>query len=166
MRLMFRTDASLPMALQILTPAQAQAKLRRMALQVLERHYAADQLVLWGIGIRGPLVARALASALAEAGAPPVLIIDLAPGNTAPEAPPDAPWILVDDVLYSGRTALDAVAALAHRPWPSLELAVLVDRGHQRVPLSATYVGLRLATTLQAFVRVEHGPDGFTAWLE
>ena len=132
---------------------------KRIAHEILERNNGADNVVMIGILRRGARLAERLAEAMAEGGkrAIPVGSLDISlyrdDGRGAPGDPRllgrDIPFsldrarvVLVDDVLYTGRTvraALDALADLGHPE--SIQLAVLVDRGERELPIRADYVG-------------------------
>jgi pyrimidine operon attenuation protein/uracil phosphoribosyltransferase len=161
----------------------------RLAHEVTERHPRSDELVLIGIRTRGAPLAARLADLIAGFGRPrpKVLAVDPADfrddrprraGERRPalsgengEAGQDiggAGVVLVDDVLYTGRTqraAIEAVLA-AGRP-ASVEVLVLVDRGHREMPVRATYVGKNVPTSAADRVAVRlrdvDGVEG--AWL-
>lgn len=147
--------------------------LTRIAHEIVERAKGADDVVLLGIPTRGVYLARRLAAKLEEITGTkiPVGSLDItmyrddlrmkparAIGRT--EIPGDdldgRLVVLVDDVLFSGRTiraALDALGALG-RP-RAVQLAVLVDRGHRELPIRADYVGKNLPTSLREIVKVQ-----------
>jgi pyrimidine operon attenuation protein/uracil phosphoribosyltransferase len=144
---------------------------RRMAHQILERHSGAAGLLLMGIHSRGVPLARRLASDAAEieqvevpTGTLDVSLYrdDYAQIGPRPLArtffPVDAQGmtvVLVDDVLYTGRTARAAMEAVIDQGRPAaIELAVLVDRGHRELPIRADYVGKNLPTAAEERVRV------------
>jgi pyrimidine operon attenuation protein / uracil phosphoribosyltransferase len=161
----------------------------RLAHEVVERHRDLNGLMLIGIKTRGVPLAVRLADTIGSLGScrPPVAAVDtrdfrddsprpLAAMNHALSSVDGAPIpavegatvILVDDVLFTGRTqraALDAVLA-AGRP-AAVEMLVLVDRGHRELPLRATYVGKNVPTSSADRVTVRllevDGVDG--AWL-
>jgi len=132
---------------------------KRIAHEIVERNNGTTNVVLVGIVRRGARLAERLAEAMAESGkrAVPVGTLDISSyrddGRGAPGDPRllgrDIPFaldrtrvVLVDDVLYTGRTvraALDALADLGHPE--SIQLAVLVDRGERELPIRADYVG-------------------------
>lgn len=132
---------------------------KRIAHEVIERNDGAANVVLVGIVRRGARLAERMAAAMAEAGGPKVSVgtLDISlyrdDGRGAPGDPRllgrDIPFaldgarvVLVDDVLYTGRTvraALDALSDLGHPE--SIQLAVLVDRGERELPIRADYVG-------------------------
>ncbi|WP_238011446.1 bifunctional pyr operon transcriptional regulator/uracil phosphoribosyltransferase PyrR [Dactylosporangium sp. AC04546] len=154
----------------------------RIAHQILEKTSGAAETVLLGIPTRGVPLARRLAARIAtfEGADIPVGVLDItlyrddlrlqatrAVGHT--EIPPGGldgrRVILVDDVLFSGRTVRAALDALKDLGRPrAVQLAVLVDRGHRELPIRADYVGKNIPTSLDESVRVltaEH--DGLDA---
>ncbi len=156
---------------QVLTAADVERALRRMAHQVLERNKGAAQLVLMGINTRGVPLARRLAANLAAIEGLPVpagqLDITLYRDDyvrTGPRPlgrttfPCDVDGkivVLVDDVLYTGRTIRAAMDAVIDHGRPAgIQLAVLVDRGHRELPIRADYVGKNLPTSLIEVVNV------------
>jgi pyrimidine operon attenuation protein / uracil phosphoribosyltransferase len=144
----------------ILDAEQMRRALARMAHEILERNGGAAGLTLVGVRTRGVPLARRLAARMlaVEGVAPPALDLDAAPfrDDRARDAPPAAPQalpvdgrrvILVDDVLYTGRTARAAIDALMRAGRPAaISLAVLVDRGHRELPIRADYVGKNVPT--------------------
>jgi pyrimidine operon attenuation protein/uracil phosphoribosyltransferase len=145
---------------------------RRIAHQIVEKTEGAGETLLLGIPTRGVPLAHRLAVAVKaiEGMAIPVGALDVtlyrddlrlrgarALGRT--ELPPAGVdgqrVILVDDVLFSGRTIRAALDALADLGRPrQVQLAVLVDRGHRELPIRADYVGKNLPTALDESVRV------------
>jgi pyrimidine operon attenuation protein / uracil phosphoribosyltransferase len=143
---------------------------RRIAHEVIERQPNLRQLSLLGIVTRGLPLAERLAADLAELEgiAVPVLPLDVrsyrddlprAAASPLPAVPAEAvdgrPVLLVDDVLFNGRTvraAIDAVIA-AGRP-TQIQLAVLVDRGHRELPIRPDYIGKNVPTSRQEWVDV------------
>jgi pyrimidine operon attenuation protein/uracil phosphoribosyltransferase len=143
----------------------------RMAHQVLEGNRGAQGLVLLGIPTRGVALASRLARAMSEVEGVqiPVGALDVtryrddlrrqptrAVGRThLPVGVDDAVVVLVDDVLYSGRTVRAALDALGDLGRPrAVRLAVLVDRGHRDLPIRADHVGKNLPTRAGERVRV------------
>jgi pyrimidine operon attenuation protein/uracil phosphoribosyltransferase len=143
----------------------------RIAHEIVERNKGAEDIVLVGIRTRGAPLAERLASMIAsfEGVSVPAGALDVtlyrddvalkAPrGLEATTIPVDLDGrvvVLVDDVLYTGRTiraAFDAVLDLG-RP-RSIRLAVLVDRGHRELPIRADYVGKNLPTAVEEVVKV------------
>lgn len=157
----------------LLTAADIGRTLDRIAHQILERTGGADHVVLVGIPTRGVVLARRLAERLgAFAGARfPVGSLDitlyrddlrhrppraLEETSLPAEGIDGATVVLVDDVLYSGRTVRAALDALRDHGRPEVvQLAVLIDRGHRRLPIRADYVGKNIPTALADDVAVK-----------
>lgn len=146
--------------------------LKRIAHEILEHNRGSDSLVLLGIPTRGALLSKRLASILGELEGKPVAhgALDTTMyrddlRNRAPRAllPTQIPAtgiheldvILVDDVFYSGRTIRAALDALSEHGRPrTVQLAVLVDRGHRELPIRADYVGKNIPTSRTERVQV------------
>lgn len=158
---------------------------RRIAHELLERHHGADDLVLVGIHTRGVPLAEAIAEAMEEFEQVKVPVgeldiglyrddLDLRPttrlGRTLmPVDPSGQVVVLVDDVLFTGRTVRAALDALSDLGRPAaVELAVLIDRGHRQLPIRPDYVGKNLPTSLEERVTVRVAPvDGEQGvWIE
>ena len=145
--------------------------LRRMAHEILESNRGSDALMLVGIPRRGVPLANRLGEMIAEAEghAVPVGELDItmyrddlrrqptrAVGRTRMPVPVDGMTVvLVDDVLFSGRTIAAALDALKDIGRPrAVRLAVLIDRGHRELPIMADHVGKDLPTAASEHVRV------------
>lgn len=145
--------------------------IRRISHEILETHRGARNVVLVGIHTRGVVLARMLAQTIASFEEEHVPVGELDIGfyrddrdlrPHIPERHTDIPTpidgkhvIIVDDVLYTGRTvraALDALSDIGRAM--TTELAVLVDRGHRELPIRADYVGKNLPTSHEQTVRV------------
>jgi pyrimidine operon attenuation protein/uracil phosphoribosyltransferase len=166
---------------QVLDGAGIQRALSRMAHEIIERHKGVEGLVLVGIRTNGVYLARRLAARLAEIeradlplGELDITLYrdDLSTIKSHPllrktEIPFDLTErkvILVDDVLYTGRTiraAMDGVMDLG-RP-RMIQLAVLIDRGHRELPIRADFVGKNIPTgsdeRVKVFLREEGQED-------
>ena len=148
---------------QVLDGDDVRRALWRMAHEIVEHNHGLDDLVLIGLQTGGVAFAAGLAEALAkiDGEAPPQGTLDVAFHRddiglrpVLPSAETDIPTdlngqvvVLVDDVLYTGRTiraALDAVHTYG-RP-RAVQLAVMVDRGHRELPIRPDYVGKNLPT--------------------
>jgi pyrimidine operon attenuation protein/uracil phosphoribosyltransferase len=156
----------------VLEPAEIRRALTRIAHEILERTDGAADVLLLGIPTRGVPLARRLADRIEQVEGQPVphgsLDITMyrddlrlrparALGRTeVPAAGIDGKIVvLVDDVLYSGRTVRAALDALNDLGRPrAVQLAVLVDRGHRELPVRPDYVGKNLPTSQQEVVRV------------
>ncbi len=166
----------------VLDPADVGRAITRIAHEVLERSHGGGDVVLLGIPTRGVTLARRLAERIAEVegGRIPVGSLDVtmyrddlrlrgvrALGQTTlPRGGVDDKIIvLVDDVLFTGRSVRAAMDALSEYGRPrAVQLAVLVDRGHRELPIRADYVGKNLPTSLHETVHVllaeTDGDDG------
>lgn len=156
---------------RILTGADIQRTLTRIAHEVVESNKGLDGLMLVGIQRRGAPLARRIAQAIAsfEGASVPVGALDInlyrddltsrpqpLVRPTDLPAPIDGRAVaLVDDVFFTGRTARAALNALMDLGRPRVvQLAVLVDRGHHELPIRADYVGKNIPTSLDEVVRV------------
>lgn len=177
---------------EVLGAPEIARALTRIAHEILERNRGAGDLVLLGIPTRGLPLARRLGAKIAdvEGGlevADLVGSLDVTmyrddlhrhPTRTigSTELPgalrdgvSDRVVVLVDDVLFSGRTIRAALDALSDLGRPrAVQLAVLVDRGHRELPIRADYVGKNLPTSLAEQVRVRlEETDGLdSVWIE
>ena len=142
---------------------------RRIAHEVIERQPGLDRLVLVGIVTRGVPLAHRLAATLEELEGvrPEVIPLDVRSyrddlprgGSPLPGLPPAAvqnrPILLVDDVLFNGRTVRAAIDAVIGAGRPTMiQLAVLIDRGHRELPIRPDYVGKNVPTSRQEWVDV------------
>jgi pyrimidine operon attenuation protein / uracil phosphoribosyltransferase len=162
----------------VLGPDDVNRALRRMAHEVLERNKGAADLVLLGIRTRGIPLAERLAANIAEfeGRKVPVGELDvtlyrddyartgpLPLGQTRfPDEIDGKVVVLVDDVLYTGRTVRAAMDAVMDYGRPrKIQLAVLVDRGHRELPIRADFVGKNVPTNEGEVVKVHlHERDG------
>jgi pyrimidine operon attenuation protein/uracil phosphoribosyltransferase len=143
--------------------------LARMAHEILERNRTAETLAVVGIQTRGAPLAQRLAAAIGaiEGATVPVAALDVTPyrddrhqstQNARPVLPFDVhthTLVLVDDVLFTGRTVRAALDALTDLGRPAhIQLAVLVDRGHRELPIRPDYVGKNLPTSSREHVAV------------
>ena len=144
----------------------------RMAHQIVEVNAGSADLVLLGIPTRGVLLARRLADAIRSIESAEVEVGELdvtmyrddlrrqptrAVGRTAiPRPLDDQTVVLVDDVLFTGRTIAAALDGLKEVGRPrSVQLAVLIDRGHRELPIQADHVGRQLQAPAEARVNVK-----------
>ena len=156
---------------QVMDAESMRRALVRMAHELLERNKSADHLALVGIRTRGVVLAQRLAKAVAdiESVQVPLGTLDITryrddrPQRGAPTVRPTAlPFdvaektiVLVDDVLYTGRTVRAALDALMDLGRPAgIQLAVLIDRGHRELPIRPDYVGKNLPTSSREHVAV------------
>ena len=161
-----------PAARVVMSSGDVSRAVRRVAHEILERNKGAQDLVVLGIPSRGVPLARRLVAVMAEVEGVevPVGTLDVtmqrddlrhqpvrALARTDIPAPgiDDKVVVLVDDVLFSGRTIRAALEALAELGRPrAVRLAVLVDRGHRELPIRADHVGKNLPTSSTERVHV------------
>jgi pyrimidine operon attenuation protein/uracil phosphoribosyltransferase len=146
--------------------------LTRIAHEIIERNKGVKNIVLAGIKTRGEFLAKRLAERIEqiEGNAVSVGVIDITlyrddlkimtenqepqlKGTDIPVEVSDKKIILVDDVLYTGRTvraAMDAIMDLGRAS--SIQLAVLIDRGHRELPIRADYVGKNVPTSSEEII--------------
>jgi pyrimidine operon attenuation protein/uracil phosphoribosyltransferase len=166
--------------------ANLRRALTRIAHEIVERNEGADDVILVGMYTRGVVLARRLAAAIESFEGVEVPVGTLDPSffrddiglrAVHPLGPTEVPTdvtgkvvVLVDDVLYTGRTARAALDALVDIGRPrSVQFAVLVDRGHRELPIRADYVGKNLPTKTAEDVRVcleetDGGTDAVEIW--
>ena len=156
---------------QVLDEAALDRALTRIAHEILERNGGAKDLAFVGLRTRGVTLAQRLSSAIAriDGTALPVGALDITlyrddlgmrgvpvvRGTEIPFSIKGKAVILVDDVLFTGRTiraALDAIIDLG-RP-QSVQLAILIDRGHRELPIRPDYIGKNLPTSRREAVSV------------
>ncbi|WP_268895945.1 bifunctional pyr operon transcriptional regulator/uracil phosphoribosyltransferase PyrR [Orlajensenia flava] len=161
------------MARIVLTDADMQRALTRISHEILESNRGASDLLILGIPTRGTVLARRIAAIIQriEPDAPAALAgsldvtmyrDDLGRTRTRTPSPTDIPTsidgrtvVLVDDVLFSGRTiraAFDALSDLGRAR--AVRLAVLVDRGHRDFPIRADFVGKNLPSATSERINV------------
>lgn len=153
--------------MQILTDRQIRQKIRRIAIEILERNYGEPEIILAGLNNNGLGFAKLLLTELQAVATQSTKItltrIRLNPANQVeyePEVELTAEElrgksiIIVDDVANTGRTIFYAVQPLLRVVPKKVEVAVLVDRQHKSFPIKADYVGLLLATTLREDIEV------------
>ena len=157
---------------QVLDADDLRRALTRIAHEIVERNGGAEGLVLVGVRSRGVPLAWRLAGLIEqhEGVSPPVGSLDItfyrddltqlahAPIVKRTEAIPEIGGqtvVLVDDVLFTGRTVRAALDALTDHGRPrAVRLAVVVDRGHRELPIRADYVGRNIPTSQQQSVQV------------
>jgi len=156
----------------LMTPEDIRRTLARIAHETIERNKAIGQLVLVGMRTRGVPLAKRLAANIEDFTGliPPVGALDITPYrddltslNTQPLVkhtfiPVDIDGksiVLVDDVLYTGRSTRAAMDALTDLGRPqSIQLAVLVDRGHRELPIRADYIGKNIPSSRDEEIQV------------
>ena len=177
-------DAGALAGTAVLDGSDIERAITRIAHEILERNRGAGDLVIVGIRTRGVPLAEAIAERIEhiEHETVPVGSLDiglyrddLSQRPTPTLGPTDVPdlhdrlVILVDDVLFTGRTIRAALDALADLGRPrAVQLAVLCDRGHRQLPIRADYVGKNLPTSVdqRVTVRLEQTDGQAGVWIE
>ena len=178
-------EADAVLRTHVFDAADLRRALTRIAHEIVERNHGANNVVLVGMYTRGVALSQRLAAAIASfegvevpLGALDVSFYrdDIGLRPVAPLGPTEVPDIsgmvvvLVDDVLFTGRTVRAALDALLELGRPrAVQLAVLVDRGHRELPMRADFVGKNLPTRTVEDVRVrlsevDTGEDGVELW--
>lgn len=156
---------------KILDGKAMQRAVARISYEILERNKGTEDLCVVGIQSRGVYLAQRIARKIAEVEGVevPVGSIDITPHrddlddrenleadrSDIPFSLVDKRVVLVDDVVYTGRSARAAMDSLVGRGRPRcIQLAALVDRGHRELPIHADYVGKNLPTSSNERVRV------------
>jgi len=161
-------------AAEVLTRDQVDRAIARIAHEIAEKHPETSSLVVIGMQSGGVWIAERLAGHLARIAEAPLTGSidvsmyrdDISMRPVTPVAPSRIPVdlagrtvVLVDDVLYTGRTVRAALAALNDHGRPgAVRLAVMVDRGHRELPIRPDFVGKNIPTHLDDEVSV--GPEG------
>lgn len=144
--------------------------LRRLSYEIIEKHKSLDDIVLMGIKKKGVVVANIIADMIEQIEGKKVVHVDLditsyrddmivnkedRKHNVIDIDINQKTVILVDDVLYTGRSvraAMDAIIDLG-RP-KSIELLILIDRGHRQIPIRADYIGKNIPTSTSETIKV------------
>lgn len=154
--------------MKILDDRQIRQKIKRLAIEIMERHFGEPEIILAGLNNNGVEFAQLLLAELRPIAPPGMTLtptrIRLNPANPL-EYPPSIdlpaadlrgkPVIIVDDVANTGRTIFYAVQPLLAVIPQKVEVAVLVDRKHKSFPIKADYVGLSLYTTMRDDIDVQ-----------
>jgi len=158
---------------QLMSASEVERTLIRLAHEILEKNNGCDDLVLVGIRRRGVPLAERLAKIIQRIEKKPVGVgtlditfyrDDLSTLDTKPVVQDHAigvsiagkSVVLVDDVLYTGRTTRAAMDALFREGRPKrLQLCVLIDRGHRELPIEASFVGRNVQTTENQIIEVK-----------
>ena len=147
----------------IMNKETADKKLRRMALEVAERNFDNDFLVLIGIRENGIHIARKIAAYLQPVFTGKIQVVELwldkkNPGEIKLSEDinfNDKSILLIDDVANSGRTMLYALKPLLQYRPKQVETLALVERTHKKFPIAVDYVGLSISTSLQEHIIVD-----------
>jgi len=159
----------------ILTKEIAEKKLRRMAMEVVEKNMNENQLILIGIKDNGLVIAKKIAYFLSNIFPGEVQVIELTidkknPVNVSINTELDfngKSILLIDDVANSGRTMLYAIKPLLNSFPKMIQTLALLERTYKSFPIELDYVGVSISTTFDEHIFVEvQGDDVVGAWLE
>ncbi len=159
----------------ILTKEIAEKKLRRMAMEVVEKNMNENQLILIGIKDNGLVIAKKIAYFLSNIFPGEVQVIELTidkknPVNVSINTELDfngKSILLIDDVANSGRTMLYAIKPLLNSFPKMVQTLALLERTYKSFPIELDYVGVSISTTFDEHIFVEvQGDDVVGAWLE
>ena len=155
----------------ILNTKQIQQKINRIAYEIYENNYDEKEIIIAGIATNGYLLAKRIVDVLKTISPLNTKLIEIVLDKKDPLSKEikinltdkelkNKVIILVDDVLNSGKTLIFGAKPLLNTPIKRLTTAILVDRGHNRYPIKADFVGLSLSTTLQEHITVELDKKG------
>lgn len=150
----------------ILTSKQIQQKINRIAYDIYENNYDEKEIIIAGIADNGYFLAKRIADVLKKIAEIEIKLISIKIDKKNPLSEEikidltekelkNKVIVLVDDVLNSGKTMMFGAKPFLTTPVKRLITAVLVDRGHNRYPIKADFVGLSLSTTLREHITVE-----------
>lgn len=152
---------------KILKHAQIQSKIERIAHEINENYFEEKKVILVGIKGRGYEFAKRLNSILIEVADFEIELLEIKLDKDHPLEHSftldkditlkNKAVLLVDDVLNSGKTLAFAASFLLNKDPKSLRTVILVNREHHRYPITADFVGLSLATTMNEHISVEFG---------
>ena len=148
---------------QILDEATIEKKLKRMALEILEKNFDEKEIVLAGVKENGRVVAKNIQKQLSSISSVKTQLMTISLDKKKPkevtlnEQPElsNKVIIVIDDVSNSGRTLLYALKPFLQFQTKKIQTLVLVERRHNSFPVHPDYVGLSIATTLQEHITVE-----------
>lgn len=150
----------------VLDHDQIEKKIHRLAFQVYEGFLEENELLIAGINGNGYYLAELLCKKIREVSPIACTLVKITLDKQRPTAvgtqldidsskARDKPVVIVDDVLNTGRTMVYAVSAFIREGSSVIRTAVLADRNHKKFPISADYVGISMATTLQEHISFE-----------
>jgi pyrimidine operon attenuation protein/uracil phosphoribosyltransferase len=154
---------------EILDESAIARAVTRISFEIIERNKGTDNLCLIGLFSRGAVLAQRISDKIksVEGNDIPVGLLDITPFRDDERRTGDADFskisfdiadkrvIIVDDVIFTGRTARAAIDGLLSIGRPTvIQLAALIDRGHRELPIRADYIGKNLPTSREETVRV------------
>jgi len=159
----------------ILTHAQIDHKIRRIALQILESNSSSDKIILAGIAQNGYIIAEKLKNAIADYSNVNTVLCKVSINKKELHSPitlsiteeeyKNESVVLIDDVLNSGGTLIYGVKHFLNTPLKQLKTAVLINRNHKKYPIKADFKGLSLSTSIHEHIEVSFDHNTATATL-
>lgn len=149
----------------ILDQQQTRQKIRRIAFEIYENNFQETEIILAGVYDKGYLLASLIQREIQAIAPLQITIVKVTLDKFSPrqsdvqvDCNPDSlagkPVILVDDVLYTGRTLAYSLKPFLAVGAKKIQTAVIVDRGYRQFPVAADYVGYALSTTIQEHIEV------------
>ena len=140
-------------------------KILRLSWEIYENNFEENEIFLFGIGEKGHLIAKKISENLTKISKIKTKVCQISFNREKPYEDISLSissdkfayksLILVDDVLYSGKTLMYSSKVFLNSPIKKLSVLVLIDRNHNTYPIKANYVGLSLSTNLKEYIRVE-----------
>ena len=150
---------------KILDKDEISQKILRLSWEIYENNFEENEIFLFGIGEKGHLIAKKISENLINISKIKVQVCQISFNREKPYEDISLSissdkfayksLILVDDVLYSGKTLMYSSKVFLNSPIKKLSVLVLIDRNHNTYPIKANYVGLSLSTNLKEYIRVE-----------
>lgn len=161
---------------EILTPAQIEQKIHRLAHQLLENCFEESEIFIGGIHGNGHYLATKLKSIIETASDLKIHLFEITINkdepwsepiklSLAPEKMKNGYIVLVDDVFNSGKTMQFALTEILRFPTKAIKTLTLIDRKHRRFPIRADFVGLSLSTTLKERIEIQFDENEAKAYL-
>lgn len=162
----------------ILAKEQIQQKIKRMAMEIYERHSNDNEIIIIGIQDQGSLFADQLCQEIHKLSPLKCVQAQMSLNKEKPASGEvqcnmdlstlkNKSVLLVDDVANSGKTMFYALGGLMRSTPKSIETAVLVERLHKRFPVEISFVGMKLATTIKEHIEVKlNGKNDWTVELK
>jgi pyrimidine operon attenuation protein/uracil phosphoribosyltransferase len=149
--------------IKILSRKQISQKILRLSWEIYENNFDEKELVIVGVGEKGFLLAEELSNNLSKISSISSLLmrLDINSNKSSDKSTvlsekdyKNKVIILVDDVLYSGKTLMYACKRFLNTSVKKMSVLVLIDRNHNSYPIKADYVGVSLSTTLKEYIKV------------
>jgi pyrimidine operon attenuation protein/uracil phosphoribosyltransferase len=161
----------------VLNNDQIQKKIHRLAYQIYESFLEEKELVVAGINGNGYELAKILCTELQAVSPIRCILVEILIDKQQPSAAGtqlkhvsgvigDKPVLIVDDVLNTGKTMVYAVSSFIREGSGLIRTVVLADRNHKKFPISADFVGISMATTLQEHLQFSIGKKGYLLELQ